>query len=106
MPIRPSAPSLATISYGKRFSRSSASATGATSPSAKSRTVRRISSWSEERSKSMRLRRRGELDEQADAVAGTALARVGLVGVPRHARDVEVAPGHVADEPLEELRRG
>src|SRR3954451_24740459 len=53
MPMSPSSPSLATISYGKRFSRSSASATGATSPSAKSRTVRRISSWSGERSKSM-----------------------------------------------------
>src|SRR4051812_26645266 len=54
IPISPSSPSWATISYGKRFSRSSASATGAPSPSAKSRTVRRISSWSSERSKSMR----------------------------------------------------
>src|SRR5215210_5888466 len=53
MPISPSSPSFATISYGKRFSRSSSSATGFTSPSAKSRTVRRISSWSSERSKSM-----------------------------------------------------
>src|SRR3954468_20961838 len=107
--MSPSSPSCATISYGKRFSRSSASAAGATSRSAKSRTVRRISSWSSERSKSMRrfvaaaldlrleylpLSRqgRGELDEQADAVPHAALGRVGLVGVPRDAGDVEVRP--------------
>src|SRR5215211_5883891 len=54
MPISPSSPSFATISYGKRFSRSSSSATGAISPSANSRTVRRIRSWSGERSKSIR----------------------------------------------------
>src|SRR3954451_9320856 len=112
MPMSPSSPSLATISYGKRFSRSSASATGATSPSAKSRTVRRISSWSSERSKSMRascpllVQGRGQLDEQADAVAVAALGRVGLVRVPRGAGDVEVRPRDVADEALEELRRG
>src|SRR3954452_21532653 len=41
------------MSYGNALVRSSSSATGATSPSAKSRTVRRISSWSGERSKSM-----------------------------------------------------
>src|SRR5215204_106397 len=64
MPISPNPPSFSTISYGKRFSRSSSSATGATSPSAKSRTVRRISSWSSERSKSMRplVSGRRELD--------------------------------------------
>src|SRR3954451_17167353 len=112
MPMSPSSPSLATISYGKRFSRSSASATGATSPSAKSRTVRRISSWSSERSKSMRascpllVQGRGQLNEQADAVAVAALARVGLVRVPCGAGDVEVRPWDVADEALEELRRG
>src|SRR3954452_9265339 len=53
MPISPRSPSWRTISYGKLFVRSSSSATSATSPSAKSRTVRRISSWSSERSKSM-----------------------------------------------------
>ncbi len=53
MPISPSSPSCLTIAYGNAFVRSSSSATGATSPSAKSRTVRRISSWSSERSKSM-----------------------------------------------------
>ena len=46
----------ATISYGNAFVRSSSSATGATSPSANSRTVRRISSWSGERSKSIAAR--------------------------------------------------
>src|SRR5436190_18219533 len=104
--MSPRSPSLATMSYGKRFSRSSASATGATSPSAKSRTVRRISSWSSERSKSMPsgLHGRGELDEEPDAVADAALGRVGLVRVPCGARDVEVRPRHVADEALEELR--
>src|ERR1700686_46013 len=51
MPIRPSLPSLPTISYGKDFVRSSSSATGATSPSANSRTVLRISSCSLDRSK-------------------------------------------------------
>src|SRR5215218_3960978 len=53
MPISPSSPSLATISYGKRFSRSSSSATGRTSPSAKSRTSRRICSCSSVRSNRM-----------------------------------------------------
>src|SRR3954468_22922259 len=112
MPISPRSPSWRTISYGKLFVRSSSSATGATSPSAKSRTVRRISSWSSERSKSMRaswpllVRVRGELDEQADAVAVAALGRVGLVRVPRGASDVEVRPRDIADEALEELRRG
>src|SRR3954468_14616228 len=53
MPISPSSPSWRTMSYGNDLVRSSSSATGATSPSAKSRTVRRISSWSGERSKSM-----------------------------------------------------
>src|SRR6266511_34861 len=56
MPISPSSPSLATISYGKRFSRSSSSATGRTSPSAKSRTRRRICSCSSVRSNRMRRR--------------------------------------------------
>src|SRR5215218_6250829 len=56
MPIRPSPPSFATISYGKRFSRSSCSATGRTSPSAKSRTSRRICCCSSVRSKCMRRR--------------------------------------------------
>src|SRR3954462_1060508 len=54
MPMSPSSPSCLTIAYGNAFVRSSSSATGATSPSAKSRTVRRISSWSSGRSKSMR----------------------------------------------------
>src|SRR4051812_39748723 len=54
MPISPRSPSCLTIAYGNAFVRSSSSATGATSPSAKSRTVRRISSWSSGRSKSMR----------------------------------------------------
>src|SRR3954471_21165998 len=54
MPMKPSSPSFATTSYGKVFVRSSSSATGATSCSANSRAVRRISSWSGERSKSMR----------------------------------------------------
>ncbi len=53
IPIRFSAPSFATISYGNDFVRSSSSATGATSPSANSLTVRLISSWSGDRSKSM-----------------------------------------------------
>src|ERR1035437_10442477 len=53
MPIKLSLPSFSTMSYGKAFVRSSSSATGATSPSANSRTVRRISSWSGDRSKSM-----------------------------------------------------
>src|SRR4051794_5770216 len=53
MPIRPRSPSRLTISYGKRFSLSSSSATGATSPWAKSRTVRWMSRCSSERSKSM-----------------------------------------------------
>src|SRR3954447_1883969 len=53
MPIRPRSPSRLTISYGKRFSLSSSSATGATSPAAKSRTVRWMSRCSSERSKSM-----------------------------------------------------
>src|SRR3954470_5286188 len=53
MPIRPSSPRRRTISYGKRFSLSSSSATGATSPWAKSRTVRWMSRCSSERSKSM-----------------------------------------------------
>src|SRR3954447_5560986 len=53
MPIRPRSPSCLTIAYGNAFVRSSSSASGATSPSAKSRTVLRISSWSSERSKSM-----------------------------------------------------
>ena len=53
MPISPSSPSCLTIAYGNDFVRSSSSATGATSPSAKSRTVRRISSWSSGRSKFM-----------------------------------------------------
>src|SRR5262249_14212543 len=64
IPIRLSAPSLPTISYGNDLVRSSSSATGATSPSANSRTVRRISSWSGGRSKSIagRIRtRRGRL---------------------------------------------
>src|SRR4051812_26152121 len=54
MPISPRSPSWRTMSYGNDLVRSSSSATGATSPSAKSRTVRRISSLSGERSKSMR----------------------------------------------------
>src|SRR3954453_19631217 len=53
MPMSPSSPSRRTISYGKRFSLSSSSATGATSPSAKSRTVRWMSRCSSERSKSI-----------------------------------------------------
>src|SRR5918999_1406400 len=53
MPIRPSWPSFSTISYGKRFSRSSSSATGLTSPSANSRTRRRMASCSSVRSKSI-----------------------------------------------------
>src|SRR4051794_18098149 len=53
MPMSPSSPSLATISYGKRFSRSSSSATGATSLRAKSRTVSWMRRWSSERAKSM-----------------------------------------------------
>src|SRR3954471_9221695 len=53
MPIRPSSPRRRTISYGKRFSLSSSSATGATSPWAKSRTVRWMSRCSSERSKSI-----------------------------------------------------
>src|ERR1700690_730318 len=52
MPIRFSAPSFATISYGNDFVRWRSSATGATSPSANSLTVRLISSWSGDRSKS------------------------------------------------------
>src|SRR5215218_3287166 len=124
IPMSPSSPSLATISYGKRFSWSSASATGATSPSAKSRTVRRISSWSGERSKSMRpfclspgstrsgvyapLGRGGggERDQQPHAVARAALGRVGLARVPRRPGDVEVRPRHVAHEPPQELGGG
>ena len=43
MPISPSSASSATISYGKRCSRSSSSATGATFSSAKLRTVSRSS---------------------------------------------------------------
>src|SRR4051812_20338335 len=54
MPISPRSPSCLTIAYGNDLVRSSSSATGATSPSAKSRTVRRISSWSSGRSKSIR----------------------------------------------------
>src|SRR3954465_15699354 len=51
--MNPRSPSLRTISYGNDLVLSRCSATGATSCSAKSRTVRRISSWSGERSKSM-----------------------------------------------------
>src|SRR4051794_15573352 len=53
MPISPRSPSCLTIAYRNDFVRSSSSATGATSCSAKSRTVRRISSWSSGRSKFM-----------------------------------------------------
>src|SRR3954452_24850815 len=53
MPMSPSSPSRRTISYGKRFSLSSSSATGATSPSAKSRTVRWMSRCSSVRSRSI-----------------------------------------------------
>ena len=40
-----------------------------------------------------------ELDQQADAEPAAALGRVGLARVPRGARDVQVRPRHVADEP-------
>src|SRR5215210_3167639 len=73
MPIRPSSPSFATISYGKRFSRSSSSATGRTSPAAKSRTSRRICSCSSLRSNCMRRRMllpaRGRAARLAEAAA-------------------------------------
>src|ERR671925_469121 len=87
MPIRPSSPSLATISYGKRFPRSSSSATGRTSPSAKSRTSRRICSCSSVRSNCMR--------------------RGMLLPAPQRSRLVEVAPGaqanHEGAEPVGDL---
>src|SRR5512142_296312 len=105
MPIRFRRASEATISYGKDFVRSSSSATGAISPSAKSRTVRLISSCSAERSKSIAPAfsqllavGAGELDEQAHAVAGGALADIGAFELPRRAGDVEVRPRHLADE--------
>src|SRR3954468_20569627 len=53
MPIKPSSPSWRAVAYGNALVLSSSSATGATSFSAKSRTVRRSSSWSSGRSKSM-----------------------------------------------------
>src|SRR5215210_5739498 len=71
MPISPSPPSFATISYGNRFSRSSSSATGLTSPSAKSRTSRRMSCCSSVRSNCMRrgmlVRPRARLAERGPA---------------------------------------
>ena len=53
IPIHPSAPIWRTRSSGNVFVRSSSSATGAISPSAKSRTVRRRSSVSSGRSNTM-----------------------------------------------------
>src|SRR5438270_3758124 len=106
MPIRLSLPSFSTISYGNDFVRSSSSATGATSACANSRTVRRISSWSGERSKSIAGVasdvRAGEVDEQPHAVAGGALADVLAFELPGGSGDVEVRPGDVADEVREE----
>src|SRR4051794_3275433 len=93
MPIRPSSPSLATISYGKRFSRSSSSATGRTSPSAKSRTRRRICCCSSVTSNCMRRGmllpaspRLAELGgtPEADEVALELVARRDLPEDPAH----------------------
>src|SRR5688572_12289149 len=48
----------------------------------------------------------GQLDQGADAEPGAADRRVGLLVVVGGAGDVEVRPGHVAHEPLEELGGG
>src|ERR1700744_6132178 len=47
-----------------------------------------------------------ELDEEPHAEAAAALAGVGAVDVPGGAGDVDVRPRRVADEFLEEGRRG
>src|SRR5438445_12815684 len=101
MPMRFRRQSSATMRYGNSLVRSSSSATGATSPSANSRTVRRIRAWSGERSNCMTSGGAvgaGELHEQAHAVAGGALAHVGAAEIPGRAGDVQVRPGGLADE--------
>src|SRR5579884_2760490 len=129
IPIRPSSAISATSSYGKRFSRSSSSATGATFSSANCRTVSRIRRCSSSRSKSRLIpapapakpvppllsslrraygsqERVGEVDDEPDAVACAALVeRVVRTGAPEVRRaDVEVRPRPLAGELAQELR--
>src|ERR1700754_3098888 len=112
MPISPSSPSWETILYGKALVRSSSSATGATSPSAKSRTVRRISSWSAERSKSMRALQRALLprppDRERQAGAGLDVHEQHLaVGRERRAGELlALAPSDRVEREVEDLAVG
>src|SRR5436190_21779885 len=103
MPLTPSFPTSSTIRYGKRFSRSSSSATGATSRRAKSRTVSRGSRCSAVSPKSTSAGQVArQLDEQPHPVSGRARADVGATDVIRGAGDVQVGPGPAVHELFEE----
>src|SRR5215211_8649657 len=118
--MSPSSPSFATISYGKAFVRSGSPPTGAISPSANSRTVRRISSWSGGRSKSIRPSKQRadaggsapgglasrQLEQQSDAPPRGALVDVRPPEIVGDARDVQMRPRDLAGEAVEERRGG